>query len=121
MHSICNSYALIYRTYKGDVFMSDNLSNFNKIFDETVTNDLQQLSKKHNISYTRLMLSYISGLKHGLTHELIIVGLRFSCSRTSRITEYFTKEDIAILLDCSIEEAEQRMIDSGNALKITWM
>ena len=102
-------------------FISDNLFEFNKIFDETVTNDLQQLSKKHNISYARLMLSYLSGLRHGLTHELIIVGLRFSCSQISGIIEYFTKEDIAILLDCSLEEAEQRMIDSGNALKITWI
>lgn len=131
--------------------MSDNLSDFNKIFDEDeivadnpqyvndnlryvannlqyvadnlqyIGDDLQQLSKKHNISYARLMLSYLSGLRHGLTHECIIVGLRFSCSRSSGIIEYFTKEDIAILLDCSPDEAERQMIDSGNALKITWI
>lgn len=97
---------LIYKNYKGDVFISDNLFDFTENFDEIVTNDLQQLSKKHNISYTRLILSYISGLKHGFTHELIIVGLRFSCSQISGITEYFTKEDVSILLNCSLEEAE---------------
>ena len=102
-------------------FISDNLFEFNIFFDETVTNDLQQLSKKHNISYTRLLLSYISGLRHGLTHKRIIIGLRFRCSQISGITEYFTKEDIAILLDCSPDEAEQQMVDSGNALKITWI
>ena len=102
-------------------FISDNLFEFNKIFDKAVTNDLQQLSKKHNISYARLLLSYISGLRHGLTHECIIVGLRFSCSQSSGITEYFTKEDVAILLDCSLEEAEQKMIDTGNAFKIKWI
>jgi len=60
-------------------------------------------------------------LKKGFSPKLILIGLRFSCSRSSGITEYFTKEDVAILLDCSLEEAEQRMIDSGNALEITWI
>ena len=89
--------------------------------DIRIKEELQRLAKRHNVSYPTLLTLYLSGIKEGFSPELILVGLRFSCSRSSGITEYFTKEDVANLLDCSIEEAEQKMIDTGNALKIEWI
>ena len=89
--------------------------------DIKVKEELQRLAKRHNVSYPTLLIHYLSGVKEGFSPELILVGLRFSCSQSSGITEYFTKEDVAILLDCSLEEAEQKMIDTGNAFKIEWI
>ena len=89
--------------------------------DIRIKEELQRFAKRHNVSYLTLLTLYLSGAKKGFSPELILVGLRFSCSQSSGITEYFTKEDIAILLDCSLEEAEQKMIDTGNAFKIEWL
>lgn len=89
--------------------------------DIRIKEELQRLAKRHNVSYPTLLTLYLSGAKNGFSPELILVGLRFSCSQSSGITEYFTKEDVAILLDCSLEEAEQKMIDTGNAFKIEWL
>ena len=89
--------------------------------DTRIKEELQRLAKRHNVSYPTLLTLYLSGAKKGFPSELILVGLRFFCSRSSGITEYFAKEDVAILLDCSIEEAEQKMIDTGNAFKIEWI
>ena len=83
--------------------------------------ELHKIADKHNIDYKIILKLYIQGLMKGFSPKTSIIGIRLALSLDDNKEEYFSADDIAEITGLSKEEAEQEMIKSGKALKISFL
>ena len=63
----------------------------------------------------------MKGLMKGFTPKTSLIGIRLALGIDSDKAEYFSAEDISEITGLTKEEAEQKIISSGKALRIDWL
>lgn len=98
-----------------------NNYNLESSLSQDTINELHKIADRHNINYNIILKLYIQGLMKGFSSKTSIIGIRLALGLNNDKEEYFSADDIAEITGMSKEEAEQEMIKTGKALKISFL